>query len=67
LGFTTQSALSQRQLNQLATLNWVEQQYNLILLGPPGVGKTALGVGIGLEAIQRGYQVIFITMGELMH
>lgn len=62
-----QSALSQRQLNQLATLNWVEQQYNLILLGPPGVGKTALGVGLGLEAIQRGYQVIFITMGELMH
>lgn len=45
----------------------MEQQYNLILLGPPGVGKTALGVGLGLEAIQRGYQVIFITMGELMH
>lgn len=45
----------------------MEQQYNLILLGPPGVGKTALSVGLGLEAIQRGYQVIFITMGELMH
>lgn len=35
-----QTALTGRQLTQLAELNWLEQQYNLILLGPPGVGKT---------------------------
>lgn len=62
-----QTSLSQRQLIQLQELNWVEQQYNLIFLGPPGVGKTALSIGLGIEAIQRGYQVIFVTMGELMY
>jgi DNA replication protein DnaC len=36
-------------------------------LGPPGVGKTHLAVGLGLEAIQKGYKVSFISMGELVH
>ena len=62
-----QNALSERQLTQLQELNWLEQQYNLILLGPPGVGKTHLSVGLGIEAIQKGFQVYFVTMGELLH
>lgn len=61
-----QNALSQRQLTLLQELNWLEQSYNLILLGPPGVGKTHLAVGLGLEAIQKGFQVYFVTMGELI-
>lgn len=62
-----QQSLSTRQLNQLKELNWLEQQYNLILLGPPGTGKTHIGIGLGLEAIHRGYKVVFSTMGELVH
>lgn len=62
-----QSALSQRRLNQLKELTWLDQLYNLILLGPPGVGKTFLAVGLGIEAIHRGYQVSFLPMGELVH
>jgi len=62
-----QTALSARQLAQLKELNWLEQHYNVILLGPPGVGKTALSIGLGIEAIYCGYQVGFVTMGELMH
>lgn len=62
-----QTSLSQRQLSQLEELNWLEQQFNLILLGPPGSGKTHLSIGLGIEAIQRGFQVIFVTMGELIN
>ena len=62
-----QQSISNRQINQLKELNWLEQQYNLILLGPPGSGKTHIGVGLGLEAIQKGFKVIFSTMGELVH
>ena len=61
-----QTSLSQRQLNQLEEMSWLEQQYNLILLGPPGVGKTHLAIGLGIEAIQRGFQVMFVPMGELI-
>lgn len=62
-----QTALSQKQLNQLRELTWLDQLYNLILLGPPGVGKTFLAVGLGMEAIYQGYQVSFLPMGDLVH
>lgn len=62
-----QQSLSKKQLNQLRELIWIEQLYNIILLGPPGVGKTHLAIGLGLEAIQQGYKVMFISMGELVH
>lgn len=62
-----QRSLSTRQLNQLRELNWLEQQYNIILLGPPGTGKTHIGIGLGVEAIYKGYKVAFSTMGELSH
>jgi DNA replication protein DnaC len=62
-----QISLSTRQLNQLRELNWLEQQYNLILLGPPGSGKTHISIGLGIEAIQKGFKVVFSTMGELTH
>ncbi|SDN05784.1 IS21-like element helper ATPase IstB [Bacillus sp. OK048] len=62
-----QESLSKRQLNQLRELNWLEQQYNIILLGPPGAGKTHIGIGLGIEAISKGYKVSFSSMGELVH
>ena len=57
-----QQAISTRQLEQHKELSWLEQQFNLVLLGPPGVGKTALSIGLGMEA----FKLMFITMGELM-
>lgn len=41
--------------------------YMLILLGPPGAGKTLLAVGLGIEALQKGFQLYFITIGESIH
>lgn len=64
---TEQTSLSQRQLSQLEELNWMEEQFNLILLGPPGSGKTHLSISLGIEAIQKGFQVMFVTMGELIN
>lgn len=62
-----QGSLSKKQLNELTELLWIEQLYNLILLGPPGVGKTHLAIGLGMKAINQGYKVIFSTMGDLVH
>nr|WP_233522773.1 IS21-like element helper ATPase IstB [Peribacillus glennii] len=62
-----QHSLSTRQIEQLKKLNWLDQQYNLILLGPPGVGKTHIAIGLGLEAVHIGYKVSFNTMGELIN
>ncbi len=62
-----QPSLSQKQLNQLKELSWLGQGYNLIRLGPPGVGKTHISIGLGLNAIYNGYKVIFTQMNDLMH
>ncbi|AEV68403.1 IS21-like element helper ATPase IstB [Acetivibrio clariflavus] len=62
-----QTTLSKKQFNQLRELSWIEQGYNLILLGPTGVGKTFLSIGLGVEAINCGYKVHFITMHDLIH
>lgn len=50
------TALTAGQLKQLKQLNWLEQQYNLILLGPPGIGKTFLAVGLGIEVVNHLYE-----------
>ena len=62
-----QPSLSQQQFNQLKELTWIERGYNLILLGPPGVGKTHLSIGLGIEAINRGYTVYFVSINDLIH
>lgn len=62
-----QKSLSNKQLSSLKDLTWVEQLFNLIFLGPPGVGKTHLAVGLGIEAINQGYKAIFTSMGDLIH
>lgn len=61
-----QQSLSKRQMEQLRELLWLEQTYNLIFLGPPGTGKTCLSVGLGIEALEKGYRVSFITMDALI-
>ena len=61
-----QQSLNKKQFNQLSSLEWVDQCYNLVLLGPTGVGKTHLSVGLGIKAVEQGFKVVFVTMGEMV-
>lgn len=62
-----QPTLKKQSFNQLTDLVWLDQLYNLILLGPPlAWEKHYLAIGIGIKAIQEGYKVAFISMGELI-
>lgn len=58
LGF--QRAITKRQLKQLAELKWIEEMYNLVLLGPPETGKSHLSITLGYHAVEIGYKVSFI-------
>lgn len=62
-----QQSLSKRQLKQLREMLWLEHNYNLIVLGPPGTGKTFLSVGLGMEALEKGHRVSFVAMDTLLH
>lgn len=59
--YRAQSSISKRQVNQLLDFSFIDGRDNLIFIGPPGVGKTHLAIGIGQKAIQAGYKVMFTT------
>jgi DNA replication protein DnaC len=48
-------------LAHLATATFVAKAENVILLGPPGLGKTHLAIGLGIKTAQAGYSVLFDT------
>lgn len=58
--------ISKSQINMLSELDWIDKKCNVLLLGPPGVGKTHLAVGLGLLAVQNGYTVCFENMTNLI-
>lgn len=62
-----QKSITQRQVNRLLEMEWIDRMYNLILLGPPGVGKTHFAIALGYRAVEMGYKTCFITMDALMH
>jgi DNA replication protein DnaC len=64
--FGYQPSLDKKQIQELATCRFIESGENVILLGPPGVGKTHLAVGLGLKAIQHGYRVLFTTAAAMI-
>lgn len=64
--FGFQTSVSKRQMQQLTEMSWLEGAYNIMFLGPPGVGKTHLSVALGLAAIDAGYRVFFAPMEQLI-
>ncbi len=64
--FAFQPSINERQIRDLATMRFVAHAENLILLGPPGVGKTHLAVSLGLSAIMQGFSVLFISVADLL-
>jgi len=64
--FDFQPSLDRRQVRELAGLAFVERAHNVVILGPPGVGKTHLAVALGVKAVEAGYSVLFLTLETLM-
>lgn len=61
-----QPSLDRRSINELQTLAFVERAENVVLLGPPGVGKTHLAIGLGMKALQAGHRVYFVSAQDLL-
>ena len=61
-----ESGITLSQINQLKELTWLDTCGNIVLAGPPGLGKTMLAVGLGYQAINSGYTVCFEKMVNLI-
>lgn len=64
--FTFQPKLNRQKVMSLFDLTFIGEKGNLILLGPPGVGKTHLAVSLALKACQAGVSIYFTNMEDLI-
>jgi DNA replication protein DnaC len=62
-----QPSLDRRLFNDLATMGFLGRQEGVALLGPPGVGKTHLAIGLGVKAVELGYRAYFLSAQDLLH
>ena len=64
--FDFQPSIDRQIVRNLAGLTFVERAENVVMLGPPGVGKTHLSISLGVKAIEAGHRVLFLTLDQLM-
>lgn len=64
--FSFQPSLKREQIESLHELGFVERKENVVLLGPPGVGKTHLAISLAIAAAQRGRRVYYGTLTDLI-
>jgi DNA replication protein DnaC len=64
--FKFQPSLDPKLVRELATCRYIANAENVLLLGPPGVGKTHLAVALGLKACAAGYRTLFASAASLI-
>lgn len=64
--FDAQPSLDRKVIATLQSLAFIDRAENVVLLGPPGVGKTHLSIGLGVRALQAGHRVYFLTAQDLL-
>jgi len=58
-------SINKAQIRQLASAGFVANHENVLLIGPPGVGKTHLAVAFGMEAIHTGFSVLYRSIFDV--
>lgn len=64
--FKFQPSVDQKLVRELATGRFIASADNVLLLGPPGVGKTHLAIALGRAAVETGHSVLFTTATSLL-
>jgi DNA replication protein DnaC len=64
--FDAQPNIDRRMIAELQTLAFIDRAENVALLGPSGVGKTHLAIGLGVKALHAGVRVYFLTAQDLL-
>lgn len=64
--FSFNPGVNRAQIYELAACHFVRQHRDVLLVGPPGVGKSHLAQAIGIEAIKAGFVVIYRSIFDLV-
>ena len=63
--YTFMNGISKQQLSQLRECQWLEQNFNIVLMGPSGIAKTYIAAGLCFDALKMGYKAYFRTMEQI--
>ena len=63
--YTAQPGIDEALIRELATLRFIDEGANVLFIGPPGVGKTMLAVGLARAGAEAGHRVYFTTAADL--
>jgi len=63
--FSYQPKINEKLIRELAGLDFLKVAKNILFIGPPGVGKTHLAIGLGVKACQAGKRVLFYSAEKL--
>lgn len=65
--FSFQPSLNKKEIEELLSLRFIENNENILFVGSPGVGKTHLAITVGIEAALHRYSTHFMTCQQLMN
>ena len=66
IDYSFNPSLNPDKIRELGTLRFLDAGENVLIVGPPGVGKTMIATGIGIQACSTGRKVLFVNTNDLM-
>lgn len=65
--FSFQPSIDKRQINDVATCQYIRDKRNVIFIGDPGTGKSHLAISLGIKALLKDYEVVFTSVAEMLY
>ena len=66
IDYSFNPTLDRDRITDLGNLRFIEAGENVLIIGPPGVGKSMIATGIGIKAVEAGYKVMFVNAKDLV-
>lgn len=66
IAYSFNQSLDKDKITELGRLDFIDASENVIIIGPPGVRKSMIATGIGMNAVSAGYKVLFVNAKDLV-
>lgn len=64
--FTFQPTIDKKLINDASTCQFIHDRKNVVFIGNPGTGKTHLATAIGIQALAKGFKIMFTSVHEML-